>query len=233
MEGLSPQRNSERRWGTRERPLPLRWIGDAPPRRDDRDAKPFNFSAALKRIVADVVQRVPLFSHIDPNGLLYAATMARTAKRSGLLASITPLRFEHGQAYRQSRGRLYQIQRFYLDGRELMYVFTCCLPRFLDQSFEEKWITIFHEMFHIGPKFDGDLRRHEGRCRFHTHSKKQYDAAMGRLVRPYLAEHPQPELFAWLHDTFAQLQSKHGGLYAIKVPRPRIVPVDETPRDRT
>ena len=30
---------------------------------------------------------------------------------------------------------------------------------FLDQTFEEKLVTVFHELYHISPAFDGDLRR--------------------------------------------------------------------------
>ena len=58
---------------------------------------------------------------------------------------------------------------------------TFCLPRFLDQTFEEKLLTVFHELFHIGPSFDGDLRRHPGRYAVHTHSKAQYDSHMAAL----------------------------------------------------
>ena len=49
----------------------------------------------------------------------------------------------------------------------MLYVMTFCLPRFLEQSFDDKFVTIFHELFHIGPSFDGDFRRHSGRCAFY------------------------------------------------------------------
>ena len=63
----------------------------------------------------------------------------------------------------------------------MLYLVTFCLPRFLDRPFNDKFVTLFHELYHIGPAFDGDLRRHEGRCAIHTHSKRRYDAHMAQV----------------------------------------------------
>jgi hypothetical protein len=138
---------------------------------------------------------------------------------------VTPLRFRDGGLYTRHRGRLFQVQRYLVDDREQLYVVTFCLPRFLDLPFEEKLVTVFHELYHVGPRFDGDLRRHDGRYQYHTHSKKGYDEQMGRLVRDYLSGHPDPAVFAFLHLTHAQLRAEYGGVYAVRVPRPKMVPV--------
>src|SRR5206468_1851711 len=81
----------------------------------------------------------------------------------GLQARVTPLRFAHGALVRRRRGVSFQVQRYFVDGAEMLYLVTFCLPRFLDQTFDDKFITLFHELFHISPAFDGDLRRHGGR----------------------------------------------------------------------
>lgn len=212
----------ERRWGEGRSALPLRWVS-ASRRTASGGARPFNFSAHIARLCADVVARCPALAHIDPGGLLHTYTPAKPGSRGGLLARVTPLRFADGTLYRRHRGRTYQVQRYFVNGREVLYVVTYCLPRFLDQPFEEKLITVFHELFHISPQFDGDLRRFGGRCQFHSGSKKGYDRHMAELVREYLIDHPQPELFAFLHRSAAQLWAEHGGVYAVKVPRPKMV----------
>jgi len=94
---------------------------------------------------------------------------------------------------------------------------TFCLPRFLDQSFDDKFITLFHELFHIGTAFDGDLRRHDGRYALHSHSQKRYDEQMAALARDYLAGQPDPTLHAFLRLDFAQLQRRHGSVEAVVV----------------
>ena len=215
----------ERRWGEGRAALPLRWVTAT--RREGRPGeRPFNFSAHVAAVCGDVVARCPTFAHIDPHALLYSFTPARPGHTSGLLARVSPLRFAGGTLYRRHRGRTYQVQRYFVNGREVLYVVAFCLPRFLDLPFEEKLITVFHELYHISPAFDGDLRRFDGRCQFHTGSKRNYDAHMAELVRVYLADHPRPEVFAFLHRTAGQLWAEYGGVYAIRVPRPKMVLVD-------
>jgi hypothetical protein len=107
----------------------------------------------------------------------------------------------------------------------MLYLVTFCLPRFLDQPFEEKLVTIFHELYHIGERFDGDLRRHNGRCHVHSHSKKQYDGHMARLAAAYLADHPRPELLNVLRLNSPALRRVFNGVHGVAVPRPKMVPL--------
>jgi len=125
----------------------------------------------------------------------------------------------------------YQVQRFFVDGREMLYLLTFCLPRYLDQSFDEKLVTVFHELYHVSPGFDGDLRRHPGRYTVHSHSKAHYDSHMADLARAYVEKHPQPALFAFLREGTRELCERHGGIVGTVVPRPKLFPVGwSTPR---
>lgn len=186
---------------------------------------PFDFCGHIRRLCADIVARIPELSHIDVNRLLVAVTQARNARKHGLQARVTPLRFRDGQLIRQRRGVPYQVQRFIVDRREILYLITFCLPRFLDQDFDDKLITLFHELYHISPAFNGDLRRHPGRCHMHSRSKRAYDEQMAQLARAYLAERPDPQLYSFLRLNFAQLDYRHGGVVGIVVPRPKLVPI--------
>ena len=53
-------------------------------------------------------------------------------------------------------------------GVEMLYILKFYLPRFQNEPFEEKLTTIFHELWHISSDFNGDIRRHSGRCYVHT-----------------------------------------------------------------
>jgi len=216
-------------FATNARPLPRRWVPHTRPPVRHADRSPFHVTAALRRLCADIAARCDTFAHLDLSAAMFTFTPSRSAERHGLLARVTPLRFRDGQLYRRRRGRLYQVQRYFADGREQMYFVTLCLPRFLDQPFEQKLTTIFHELYHIGPKFDGDIRRHEGRYAVHTHSKKEYDERMGELARRYLADHPEPRVFGFLHATFAELWDHFGGVYGVTLPQPKMVPVRDDP----
>jgi len=223
-------------WSEPHSPLPVRAIR-APSRRPApmMDAppwlatgpleRPFDFCAQVQRLCADIVARCPALGHIDVSRLLFAVTQARTPRSFGLQARVTPLRFRSGSLTRRRRGTVFQVQRFLGGAREMLYLMTFCLPRFLDLTFDEKFVTIFHELYHIGPDFDGDLRRHGGRYAIHSHSQRLYDQQMAAMARDYLSGGPDPDLHAFLRLDFVQLQDRHGGVIGVVVPRPRLIPL--------
>ena len=212
----------ERNYGAGGDPLPRLRLRP-PAGRPGRD--PFDLTAALGRLVADLRDRLPTFAHLDPARMLVTLSPARVRGPFGLQARCTPLRFRDGAATKHVRGRAYRVQRYTLDGRELLYLVTFVVPRFLDLSAREKLLTVVHELYHVSERFDGDLRRHPGRCYAHTHSKKGYDAAMGRLVDQYLATRPNPALIEWLRPDAAGLTELFGGVVGVTVPRPKMIPV--------
>jgi hypothetical protein len=232
------------RWDATYQPLPLRPVRqprggrsrslglDAPPwLRTGPVGELFDFSENMRRLCADVAARCPELRHIDASRLLIGMTQARSGRAHGLQARVTPLRFHGGQLQRRRRGVRYQVQRYFVDGREMLYLVTFCLPRFLDQDFDDKFITLFHELYHISPAFEGDLRRHEGRYELHSHSKRDYDAHMAGLARAYLSNGADRQLHAFLRLDFAQLRHRHGVVAGVVVPRPRLVPIGDRPTD--
>jgi hypothetical protein len=210
----------------------LEWFSDTLPRSVVRgrsasgtSEEPFDFCQHIRRLSAEVIAQCSDFRHINIEQLLFSFTPARTSRGHGLHARVTPMRFRGGALVERYGRTHYQVQRYRLDGREVLYVVTFCLPRFLNLSFDEKFVTLFHELYHIGPSFDGDLRRHHGRCHVHTHSKKGYDAELGRLARVYLGNGADPRLHQFLRLNFAQLRQRFGAIVGVNVPRPRLIPV--------
>lgn len=218
-------------WDSVHRPLPKRWVRSptrrAGPGRGDLGlaSPPFDICARLRHICEDVVQRCEEFRHIHMPAVLLAYTPARTRSRYGLHARTTPMRFAGGRLRRQHGNVEYQVQRYFLDGREILYIVTFCLPRFLHLSFEDKLTTIIHELFHINPAFDGDIRRLPGRYRVHSHSRQCYDAHMKQIVQAYLRTQPPGELLDWLHLGDEELCHRHPGIVGTVVPRPKLFPV--------
>ncbi len=226
------------RWGPPFGPLPVRAVRAYPaPRSAARAAeappglptgptdRPFDFIARVRRLCGDICRRCPALAHIDVTRLLFAVTQARNGRRHGLQARVTPLRFRDGQLIRRRRGVRYQVQRYFVGAQEMLYLVTFCLPRFLDQPFDDKFVTLFHELFHIGPDFDGDLRRHEGRYAIHSHSQRDYDEQMAALARDYLALGPDMALYSFLRYDFSQLERRHGSVVGVVVPRPKLIPL--------
>jgi hypothetical protein len=232
------------RWHDPGRPLPVRavrWPADAEPRRLGLEAppwletgradRPFDFCGHARRLCADIVRRCDALRHVDVSRVLFAVTQARSAAPHGLQARLTPLRLENGALVRRRGGVTYQVQRYVVGGADMLYLVTFCLPRFLDRPFADKFVTLFHELYHISPAFEGDLRRMGGRCALHSGSKRDYDAHMAELARDYLHGGADRALHAFLRLDFAQLAHRHGSVVGVVVPRPRLLPLPEPRRE--
>lgn len=189
---------------------------------------PFDFSRAMRRLCEDLVARLPEFHHVAMDQVVVTFAQARRRVAHGLQAKLTPLRFQNGRMTTHRHGREWTIQRLYQGEAEMLYILTFYLPRFQDQSFREKLITIVHELFHISPQFDGDIRRLTGHYHVHSHSQKEYDQQMGLLVDQYFATRPSTDLFAFLRLDFRSLLLKHGGVVGLRVPIPKLIPLSKS-----
>jgi predicted metallopeptidase len=184
----------------------------------------FDFTLHMRRLCADVTARLAEFSHVDIERVAIRFCQARKRVGHGLQATLTPLRFQQGQLTSQRRGRSWTVQRLYDSaGREMLYLLSFYLPRFLDRTFEEKLATVVHELWHIGPRFDGDLRRHPGRCYAHSHSQKQYDLLVGQLARKWLSLDPPVPRYDFLRHDFDHLERMHGRIFGQKIPTPKLI----------
>lgn len=186
---------------------------------------PFDFTAAIWMLCDDVTSRLEELLHIDMSRVAVSYAQTRTRAMHGLQAKLTPMRFENGATTTTRRGRTWTCQRLMFGQREMLYILTLYVPRFLDQPFEEKMITVLHELFHISPDFNGDIRRFGGRYHVHSHSQKEYDAEMGRMARKYLALKPPRELYEWMTCNFRTLQQQCGRVQGTKIPIPKLIPL--------
>jgi hypothetical protein len=110
-------------------------------------------------------------------------------------------------------------------GIECLYLLSFYLPRLLDHPLEEKLTTIAHELWHVGPAMDGDLRRHDGRCYAHGASARAFDAHAAELARNWLGKNPPAGLYAFLERSHADLVAEFGGVYGARYAAPKLAPI--------
>jgi len=191
-------------------------------------ARGFDFTEHVRLLCRDFVERLPELAHIDLGRVSICFSQARKSVRHGLQASLTPMRFERGAETMRRGRRTYAVQRLQDEsGREMLYILRFYLPRFLDLPLDEKLGTIVHELWHVSPAFDGDLRRHEGRCFAHGSSQKAFDAHAEHLVRRWLDQSPAEPLYEFLRYDFRGLQRIYGGVFGQTIPVPKLVPLDD------
>jgi hypothetical protein len=192
----------------------------------------FDFTGHMRRLCADMVSRLPELQHIRMGEVAICFCQTRSRAAHGMLASLTPMRFEGGSLFTDRGGQTWTFQRLYepTTGREMLYILSFYLPRFLQQPLDEKLNTIFHELWHIGPRFDGDLRRFDGRCYMHSSSQRHYDQQMERLADKWLATGPPEALYDFLRADFLELCRRFGPVHGLKIRRPKLIPVKAAAR---
>ncbi len=182
----------------------------------------------MTALCEDICRRHPEFQHVRMPEVAVTFAQTRSPVEWGIQARLTPLRFEGGSRVERRRGRLWTVQRVTHHGHEALYILTFFLPRFLNLSFEEKMITVFHELYHISPEFNGDIRRFGGACYMHTGSQKSYDRQMGVFANEYLRMKAPEELVRFMRYNFSELQIHCGHVMGLRIAIPRLIPMEKT-----
>lgn len=190
---------------------------------------PFDFCTAMRELCSDLCDRLPDdYGHVRMEHVAVAFAQARRRVPHGLQAKLTPMRFAGGALVEHRFGKPWTIRRLFDGEHEILYILTFYLPRFLDHPPVEKLVTVLHELYHINPRFDGDIRRFGGRYHVHSHSQKEYDLLMEEHARRYLAQRPPGRVVRFLQRSFRELERDHGRVIGVKVPIPKLVPLAES-----
>ena len=184
----------------------------------------FNFTARMRDVCAELVTRLPELGHIRLENIAFAFAQAKNRSSFGTYATLTPMRFENGSLFTSKDGERYTVRRLYTDrGFELLYIVTFYMPRFMDVDLLEKLSTVIHELYHISPDFNGDIRRFPGRCYAHSGSQRDYDAKMDRMAQRWLDSEPPTELYEFLRYRFDDFSKKYGPIYGAKIKNPQLI----------
>jgi hypothetical protein len=202
-------------------PKKLSAMGEAP-------VGPLDFSVHMSELTKDIATYVPELAHLDVSKIAFGITRARNRSTHGLQARVTPMRFEKGSLTTLRRGHPYQVQQFTINGTEILYIVEFVLPRFQNRDYFDKMVTVIHELYHISPNFDGDIRRMGGRYIAHSGSQKNYDAYVTELTKKYLQARMHHPCQEFLRLNFTDLCERHGSLMGLMLPRPKLVRIATT-----
>ena len=136
-----------------------------------------DFSAALSLILRDIEARVPEFQHLKAERILVTSGQARKKSR----ATTRPFSFAETKTRRSETGRLYK-PIVVVNGKRTRYEITLRPLFFMRSTPRQRLKTLFHELYHISPAFDGTLAEE----RRHDHlPRPAFDAELGPLLRRY------------------------------------------------
>jgi predicted metallopeptidase len=181
----------------------------------------FDFTGSMTLLVKDVVNTHPFFCHIRPDNVLVAISPSN-GRSNGVVAKLRPLRFEDGSKTRIVRGIEYIAPEVNINGNNILYIVYFHLPRFLNHgSLRTKLSTVLHELHHISPLFNGDIRRFRGKNYAHGSSRKKYDELINIYTDEYIKSTAHPELSEFLKYKYSELKCRYGAIYGdmIRIPR--------------
>lgn len=183
----------------------------------------------LSDIISDLIQQISLrfdsFSHIDSKRILVCVGSNRTGGRGGgIYGKLVPLKFKDGAEMLKFNGRYYAMPRIIENGLPLQYVLYFYTPKFFNLRAFEKIKVIFHELYHISPKFNGDIRR-MGKVKLaHGSSKKKFDSYFEAEAKIFFDQLATTEYMNILDMNSRALQKEYS-VYArrMKIPKPVII----------
>lgn len=201
-----------------------------------------NYTEHVRRLMSDIVLRVPRLSFLDMRRVLVFARAGR-ADREGPYATchcVCLPASEPGYYFwrDQTSGALTRRSEWFvtkspvvrLGATQIDYMVSFTLPRFCDQrrvcarkrarypghpDWMAKLDTIVHELYHIDPHQPGIRRieRADGTLSAKSHSPGFFQDVV-EMVTQYLTSSPDPEILEFLHYDFAGLTTRYGGVAA-------------------
>lgn len=142
---------------------------------------------SINNLIFDIKYKVEEFSHIEPEKIIVNFKKSIT---DTTYAEIKTISSEGDHLLKDKNGR---IERFISStpalssGYPVKYLINLYIPLFFKLSLKEKLLTIFHELYHISPKFDGELRTFSCSQYQHGPSMNKYEYYMEYLLLKYLS----------------------------------------------
>ncbi len=169
----------------------------------------FDYAAKLHYIMNDIVTTLPEFAHINMERVYVATKKTRKRSNYGMQANIQALRFQDGSPYCSKKGYTWYWPDVYLNDKQLYYIINVFLPRFHNHSFHYKIQTLIHELYHISPFCNGDIRTFGKKRSAHGHSKKKFHLHMSEITDRYLSTVTDMTHFQFLRNSFQYLKRKY------------------------
>lgn len=183
-----------------------------------------NLTDILSDLIREISARSQFFSHIEPEKVVVCLGSNKKNGRGAIYGKLVPLKFQHGSEVLTFRGRIYTIPEIINNGVPQLYAVYFYIPKFFNLSAQEKLNVIFHELYHISPEFNGDIRRMGKVKKAHGSSKKRFDSNFKKEVKLFYEYISGTAYIDFLNMDSKSLQNNYR-VYArrMKIPKPVIV----------
>jgi hypothetical protein len=180
-----------------------------------------NLTDILTDLIKQIAVHSQFFSHIDASKVVVCLGSNRRNGRGAIYGKLVPLRFHNGADILRFRGKNYTIPDIVSNDLSQLYALYFYIPRFFDLPAEEKLKVIFHELYHISPDFNGDIRRMGKVKKAHGSSKKRFDLKFETEVKLFYEHISKTAYMDFLRMDSRSLHNNYR-IYArrMKIPKP-------------
>lgn len=188
---------------------------------DKNKVKGFDFTGNMALLVDDIIKTHPFFKHIRIENILVAISPSN-GNMNGVVAKLRPMLFEGCSKTKVVRNIEYAAPEIKINGINILYIVYFHLPRFLNHGNQKtKLSTVIHELHHVSPLFNGDIRRYSGKNYAHGNSRKDFDDLISIYTDEYISYTIHQELSIFLKYKYNELKRKYGAVYGdmIRIPR--------------
>ncbi len=182
-----------------------------------------NLTDTLTLLIHEIVKETEEFKSFDVNKILICCSENRTTGKGGIYGKLLPMRFENGVEIVRHKDLYYTIPKVKVNNIEMLYILYFYIPKFFDLSPEKKIHIIFHELYHINPDFNGDIRRMGKVKTMHGHSKKEYDKACIDEAEKFYCKIKETSFHAFLELNSIELKERFAALNYKKMKKPKPV----------
>lgn len=185
-----------------------------------------NITLMLENLIDQASQRYDIFNHIKIENIIVSlSTNRKNSRRSYTYGKCVPLKFKDGADFTYQRGVKFQIPEVVENGNIILYALSFFNPRFFELTSEEKLRVIFHEMYHISPDFNGDIRRFGRSGSAHGSSRKKFDSFFEKEQNDFYNFLANSDILKILEMPYNELFSSFNNIFFNRFKPPKPFPV--------
>ena len=184
--------------------------------------EPFNITDAFTLIIKEMITSTEEFKLFDINKILLCCGTNKSTSKGGIYGKLVPLKFENGNDIIKHKGHYYTIPKLRINNIEIIYIIYLYIPKFMDLPAKKKIDVMFHELYHINPAFNGDIRRMGKFKKAHGHSRKSFDEKYQDYAKAFYEQIKETPFLDFLElNTDALIKKFNKISYRrMKVPKP-------------
>lgn len=189
-----------------------------------RNIEEINLSEIFGCLIDLISKRYEIFSHISSERVMVCLTTNRDGSKGATYGKLLPLCYANGSQSVMYQQKKYTMPIVKKNDVVLKYLLYLYMPKFFDLSVKSKLYVLFHELYHIGQNFDGDIRRMGRVKRTHGHSRKHYDSFFQKELKNFEDHIATTPYFNFLKmdSTFLKNNFQTINGFRLKMPKPII-----------